>query len=186
MNTTPDTPTVREAVGIFHDADTMQSAIDELLSNGFARGELSLLASEEAVREKLGHQYERVQDTEDDPGIPREIYVAPESRGDAEGGIVGGLVYVGAVAAAGAIVASGGTLAAAIAAAAAAGAGGGVIGAALAGLLEKRHADYIHEQLDHGGLVLWVVARDAAHEKKAVDILSRHSADDVHVHDIPV
>ena len=186
MNTTPDTPTVREAVGIFHDAESMQSAIDELLSNGFARGELSLLASEEAVREKLGHQYERVEDTEDDPGIPREIYVAPESRGDAEGGIVGGLVYVGAVAAAGVIVASGGTLATAIGAAAAAGAGGGVIGAALAGLLEKRHADYIHEQLDRGGLVLWVVARDAAHERKAVDILSRHSADDVHVHDISV
>ncbi|HKK30541.1 MAG TPA: hypothetical protein VKA18_09140 [Alphaproteobacteria bacterium] len=179
---TPDT--VREAVGIFHDADKMQSAIDDLLMAGFSQAELSLVASEETVRDKLGHMYERVEDTEDDPDIPREIYVAPESRGDAQGGLIGGLLYVGAVAAAGAVVATGGTVAAAIAAAAAAGIGGGVVGSALATILEKRHADYIQEQMDRGGLILWVNIRDAEHEKKAVDILSKYSGDDVHVHDI--
>ena len=39
---------------------SLQSAIDELLSSGFHRAELSLLASEHAVVEKLGHQYTKV------------------------------------------------------------------------------------------------------------------------------
>ena len=48
----PDT--LREAVGVFTSADDLQEAIDELQSSGFHRAELSLLANEEAVNEKLG------------------------------------------------------------------------------------------------------------------------------------
>ena len=52
--------TVREAVGVFNRSEDLQGAIDELLSSGFDRAELSLLASEHAVEEKLGHRYEKV------------------------------------------------------------------------------------------------------------------------------
>ncbi|MEX0758260.1 MAG: hypothetical protein WD100_01650 [Tistlia sp.] len=176
---------VREAVGIFSDADTFEEAIDDLLSSGFDRAELSLLASERAVEEKLGHRYERVAEAEDDAAIPRTFYVSPESIGDAEGGLIGGLLYVGAVAAAGAVVASGGALAAVLAAATLAGGAGGLVGALLARWVDRRHAQFLQEQLDHGGLLLWVNARDAEHEKRAVDILSKHSGRDVHVHSIP-
>jgi hypothetical protein len=174
----------REVVGVFQEVDGLEAAMDELLASGFGRVDLSLLAGEDAVREKLGHAYRRTEDAEDDPNAPRAVYVSSESRGDAEGGLIGGLFYVGAVAAAGAVVASGGAVATAIAAAAAAGAGGGAIGSLLAGFLERHHADYIQSQLDHGGLVLWVNVRDAEHEKRSVEILSRHSAEDVHVHEI--
>jgi hypothetical protein len=37
-----------------------------------------------------------------------------------------------------------------------AGGGGGLIGAAFARFLEQRHAHRLQEQLDRGGLVLWV------------------------------
>jgi hypothetical protein len=171
-----------EAVGVFDDAATLQAAIDELLSSGFDRAEVSLLASEATVREKLGHAFEKVAELEDDQSVPRSAYVSTESRGDAEGGLIGGLVYVGAVAAAGAVVASGGTLAATIAAAAALGGAGGLIGSVLAKLIGDHHARYIQEQLDRGGLLLWVRTRDRAHERRAKDILSKHSAHDVHVH----
>tara|TARA_R110002167_G_scaffold160884_2_gene357040 strand:- start:352 stop:897 length:546 start_codon:yes stop_codon:yes gene_type:complete len=177
--------TVREAVGVFNDADTMQAAIDELLSAGFDRAELSLLAGEPAVREKLGHMYVRVEEVEDDPKVARTAYVSPESLGDAEGAVIGGLLYVGAVTAAGAVVASGGALAAAITAAAAAGATGGLIGAVLAGFIADHHADYVATQLERGGLLLWVNLRDDEHMERAIDILSRNSAHDVHVHTIP-
>jgi len=176
----------REAVGYFGTADALQESIDELLSAGFDRADLSLLASEEAVDEKLGHRYEKVAELEDDIAVPRECYVSTESRGDAEGGLIGGLLYVGAVAAAGAVVASGGTLAAAITAAAIAGGTGGLIGSILAAFVEDHHARYIQEQLDHGGLLLWVRARDADHEKRAIGILKKHSGRDVHVHEIPL
>ncbi|MCA8926659.1 MAG: hypothetical protein KDC18_01215 [Alphaproteobacteria bacterium] len=179
-----DRPMVREAVGVFGDADSLQAAIDELQSAGFGRVDLNLMAGEDAVREKLGHIYRRVEDAEDDPEAPRADYIAPESRGDAEGGLIGALSYIGAVAAAGAVFASGGTLAAAIAGATAIGATGALVGTVLAGMLDLNHARYIQTQLDHGGLLLWVHIRDRAHEQQATDILRRHSAKDVHVHDI--
>ena len=94
-------------------------------------------------------------------------------------------MYVGATAAAGAIVATGGTLAAGIAAAAVGGGAGGLIGTTLAGWVGDTHAKHLQEQLDRGGLLLWVRTTDDKREKRAVDILSKHSGHDVHVHSIP-
>jgi hypothetical protein len=177
-----DADVVREAVGIFHKSDELQNAIDELLSFGFHRAELSLLASEEAVEEKLGHQYERVRALADDPAAPRAAYVSTEAIGDAKGGLIGGLMYVGAVAATGAIVASGGTLATAIAAAVVAGGTGGLIGSVLAKWVGDHHAHYLQNQIEHGGLLLWVRTWTPADEERAVAILRKHAGDDVHVH----
>ena len=177
---------IREAVAVFPDAASLEDAIDELRSSGFDRPEISLLAAQGTVDEKLDHIYERVGELEDDPSVPRTAYISTESRGDAEGGLIGGLMYIGAVTVAGAVVASGGTLAAAIAAAAVAGGVGAGIGSALALWVEQHHADYLQDQLDHGGLLLWVRTRDRAGEERAVDILRRHAGKDVHVHDMPI
>jgi len=177
--------TVREAVGVFDDAETLQAAIDELLSSGFNRVDLSLLAGHQAVEEKLGHIYEKVEDLEDDPQSSRAAYMAPETIGDAEGALIGAPLYVAAATAIGLVVATGGTVAAAAGAAALAGGAGAAIGTVLSAMLEKHHADYLNEQLEKGGLLLWAHTRDAAHEEKAQKILSTHSAHDVHLHDLP-
>lgn len=176
---------VREAVGVFHDRPDLEAAIDELLSSGFDRAEVSLLASQEAVEQKLGHSYRSVRELEDDPDVPTVAYLPRESVGEIEGAIVGALIYVGAVAAAGAVVASGGAFAAAIAAAAAGGGGGGLLGYLLDRYVEKRYLKSIAEQIARGGLLLWVHIRDEAHERRAVDILTRNGGEDVHVHDLP-
>lgn len=178
--------TVREAVGVFHRSEDLQGAIDELLQSGFHRAELSLLASERAVSEKLGHRYRKVSSLEDDPVVPRAAYVSPEAIGGAEGGLIGVLMYVGAVAAAGAIVASGGTLTAAILAAALSGGFGGLVGSLLAAWLGEEHGRVLQDQVDRGGLLLWVRTWDAADEERAMRILKSHSGDDVHVHALPV
>ena len=185
MKIEPDHGAVREAVGVFNNAENFQDAIDELLSSGFHRAELSLLASEHAVQEKLGHRYKRVNELSDDPRVPRMAYISTEAIGGAEGGLIGALVYVGATAAAGAIVVSGGTLAGVITAMALAGGAGGLIGTLLARWVGDKHADYLQEQMDHGGLLLWVRTRDAAKEEHATEILRKHSARDVHVHALP-
>jgi hypothetical protein len=176
----------REAVGIFHSASGLQDAIDDLLSSGFDRSELSLLASEHAVDEKLGHRYARVDVLADDAEAPRAAFVSTEAIGDAEGGIIGGLVYVGAIAAVGAVVATGGTLLAAIIGAALAGGAGGLIGTVLANRLGSHHAQYLEEQIIRGGLLLWVRTRDRASEERAIEILRRHSAGNVHIHMLPL
>lgn len=174
----------REAVGIFHDPQGLQGAIDELLSSGFHRAELSLLASEATVVDKLGHIYRKVDELADDPDVPRAAYVAGEDIGDAEGGIIGGLVYVGATV--GAVVASGGTLLAVIAGAALLGGAGGLLGAVLARWVGSHHAHYLHEQLEQGGLLLWVRTRDADREKHAIEVLGKYSAEKVHFHGLPL
>lgn len=176
----------REAVGIFHSPESFQNAIDELLSSGFHRAELSLLASEAAVVAKLGHRYAKVDVLADDPEVPRAAYVSTEAIGDAEGGIIGGLVYVGATVAAGAVVASGGTLLAVIAGVALAGGAGGLIGSVLAKWLGDHHARYLQEQIERGGLLLWVRTRDSAREERAVEILTKYSAEKIHVHGLPL
>ena len=177
--------TVREAVGAFDRPESFQSAIDDLLSSGFDRAELSLLASERAVEEKLGHRYDKVSALADDPAVPREAYVSTEAIGGAEGGLIGGLMYVGATAAAGAVVISGGTLATAIGAMMLAGGVGGLIGSILAKWVGNHHAHYLQEQMDRGGLLLWVRTWDAEDERRAVEILRKHSGGDVHVHALP-
>jgi hypothetical protein len=177
---------IREAVGVFDHADYLQDAIDELLSSGFDRAELSLLASEHTLREKLGERYRTVAALADDPDVPRSAYVSPEAIGGAESGLIGGLVYIGATAAIGGIVASGGTLIAVITAAALAGGAGGLIGSVLARWVGEHHAHHLQQQLEHGGLLLWVRTWNAEDERRAVEILGRHGATDVHVHALPV
>ncbi|HYA81163.1 MAG TPA: general stress protein, partial [Methylocystis sp.] len=41
---------IHEVVGVFDTLDTVQSAIDDLLSDGFDRSEISLLGEDDAVR----------------------------------------------------------------------------------------------------------------------------------------
>jgi hypothetical protein len=174
-----------EVVGIFPRAEDLQNAIDELLSSGFDRADLSLLASETAVAEKLGRHYRETGALADDPEVPRAAYVSTEAIGDAEGALVGGLVYVGATLAAGAVVASGGTLALAIGATAVAGGAGGLIGSILARWIGDHHGHYLQDQIERGGLLLWVRTRDLDGEARAVRILNTHCGDDVHVHALP-
>jgi len=174
--------TLREAVGVFTNASDFQAAIDELLSSGFHRAELSVLAGEDAVYEKLGSSYANAGAVTDDPDIVRATYVSPEAIGDAQGGMVGVLLYAGATIAAGAVAISGGTIIAAIVAATIAGGAGGIVGSVLAKWLGDHHAHYLQMQIDHGGLLLWVRTRDAKAEVRAIDILMKHSSRDVNVH----
>jgi hypothetical protein len=180
-----ETETISEAVGIFQRSEDLQAAIDDLLSSGFHRSELSLLAGASTVEEKLGHRYRRASLLADDPAVPRSAYVSPEAIGDAEGGLIGGLIYVGAAVAAGVVVASGGSLAAIIAAVVAAGGTGGLLGSVLASWLGEHHGRYLQEQIERGGLLLWVRTKTTADEKRALGILKKHSAGEVHGHRLP-
>ena len=185
MTTSEKSNQIREAVGVFGDVDAMQHAIDDLLSSGFDRAELSLLASEETVDEKLGHKYEKVAEIEDDATVPRTRYVSPEVIGEAKTALVGGLFFLGSLGAVGAIVASGGALAAATTGAALGAGTWGLLGEILTKFIGDEHARNIQEQLKHGGLLLWVRCSNSEREKSAMEILSRHSGRDVHVHALP-
>jgi len=173
---------VTEAVAVFHDVSDLDAAVEALQSAGFKRADISLLASEEAVEKKLGHRYERVEELEDDPKAPRVAYRTRESVGETEDVIIGSMTYLPAVLAAGTVVASAGVVAAAVTGTAIAGA---LIGTVLARWLDKSHAEHLQEQLEHGGLLLWVRTHDQQQEQTALKVLLEHSGTDEHVHRLP-
>ena len=173
---------VTEAVAVFYDVSDLDAAVDELRAGGFDKDDISLLATEQAVNRKLGHRYERVEELEDDPAAPRVAYRTRTSLGESEDRLIGSLTYLPAVVAAGTVVASAGVVAAAVTGTAIAGA---LIGTVLSHWLDKSHAEHLQEQLDRGGLLLWVRTPDAESQQRALAILTRHSAHDVHIHRLP-
>jgi hypothetical protein len=181
----PGKLTNTEAVAVFRDAQHFQTAIDDLLSAGFDHADLNALAHEAAVVSKLGRKYKSTAEFEDDPKVPRIGFVPEETIGDAEGAVIGAGIYVPAIAASLAVVASGGTMLGAIAAAILAGSAGGFIGAALARRIGDEHAKHLAQHLSRGGLLLWVRTHDADREQTALAILRRYSAHDVHLHRLP-
>ena len=171
-----------EAIALFETQDDFQDAVDDLLTHGFDHSDISLLAGEQKVRQKLHHGYGEVRQMEDDPAAPLTDYVLIETIGDAEGALIGVPLYVGAVVGVGIAAASGATLVAAVMWAAAAGGAGALVGWIMARRLDRRHAQYIKRQIDAGGIPLWVRIRSPEHESRAAEILSRHAGKDVHVH----
>lgn len=169
-----------EAVAIFDDVASLDRAVQALIDAGFAKDDVSLLASEAAVEEKLGHRYERVEELEDDPDAPRVAYRTLAEFAENERSIANSLTFLPAMIAAGTVVASAGVVAAAVTGAAV---GGAVLSTVLARWLDHNHADHLQEQLEHGGLLLWVNTPTVDKREKAVAILMAHAASDVHVHD---
>jgi len=176
---------IREAVGVFHDARAFAAGVDDLLLAGFDRSLLSLLADEAAVERKLGHLLEHIDDAADDPAIPRIPFIGTRSRSLIRGMTVSTLASVGVCAVAGTVVASGGTVALAFAAAAAFGGASGALGLAVGRIIESRHARQFVRQLERGGIMLWVSTPTPERERIALEILNRHGADHVHMHDLP-
>ncbi|MBP2298252.1 hypothetical protein [Azospirillum picis] len=175
---------VREAVGIFASRDALQSAIDDLTMAGFRRHELSVLANDQTIRDQLGHVPSDIDDLAHNPEAPRQAYVSPEDTGSGKGVAVGFPAYVGAIIATGAVLATGGTALAAAAAAAAAGVGGGAAGTFLSQWITDKRNEPMLQQLDKGGILLWVGVGDAAREQVALEILNRHASQPAEVHEV--
>lgn len=178
--------TVREVVGVFDDQDHLQIAIDELQANGFNRADISTGADLRTVEQVIGHVYANVREIEDDSSIPRAVYVSKTSLGDAEGVMIGMLVYIPTVAVTAVLASKGATDQTIVWAVLIAGALGGLIGWLFARWLDHRYFRRIHEQLGHGGIVLWVTVHTPEQERRAAEVLSRCRARDVHFHELPI
>src|SRR3954447_21632023 len=132
---------LREAVGVFRDYETFQTALEELQSSGFGRTDLSTVAAKATVERTLGHSYSTVEEIEDDPAVPRSIFISKVSLGDAKGVAIGGIVYLFAIPAAAVLAALGVEDMLIISGVLAAGAVGGAAGWLIARRLDRRYAD---------------------------------------------
>lgn len=169
---------VREVVGVFDDLDSLQSAIDDLMTDGFDRSEISVLAEDEIVRAKRGD--ERAVELEDDDRAPRLPYIESESLSEGKAMLVGGLFYIGAFAGAGAL--AGNVFASPIVAGAVTGGLAGLAGFALSKLIGERQVKWARAQLERGGLLLWARAWTPEREREAISVMKRNGGRHVHVH----
>ncbi|MFQ5774510.1 MAG: hypothetical protein ACE5GS_08345 [Kiloniellaceae bacterium] len=159
-----DAGSITEVVGRFAARDPFTAAVRDLLAAGFAPSELSVLDTHESIG-AAGPQ--------------------GEAWKQALAGLVGEVNYVGPITAAGLIAIATGPIGAAIAGAVAA----GLTGAALAELLDTvratPHTESFARALEAGALLLWVRAEDPERQAEAREILTRHGAEDVHLHTRP-
>jgi hypothetical protein len=175
---------VREAVGVFLDPKMLERAVDELEVSGFDRAALSVLANEQTVKGRVGHLYRNVSEIEDNRRVPQAAFAETDSQVEGEAAAVGIPFYIGGVTGAGvAAVGFGATMATAVAGAVVGGAVGAALGAILAGAIIHRRAEHVSEQLNEGGMILWVSLRDQDAERCAIQILRKTGARDVHVHE---
>lgn len=80
---------VREVAGVFRSRRQVEEAITALLHAGFDRADIDLMASAQAVREKLGGAYVAVEELADVSDVPRKSFVAREDVTTVVAGIAG-------------------------------------------------------------------------------------------------
>jgi len=173
---------IPEAVGVFDTYEDLQSAFYDLRMVGFSRYDISLLAKQEVLEEKIGKAFWQASDLEDDPNAPRASFVSKEAIGELQGAVAGGFLFLGSYIAMAAMLTPASTLAASIAAIAIGGSPAAAVGTFLARRIGQQHKDYYANQIEHGGILLWVRVHDKEKEDLAVKILKGHSGRDVHVH----
>jgi hypothetical protein len=178
-------PTIRQAVGIFHNAESLRGAIEELLVSGFTQDEIGILASEQVVERSLGDLYVRTNEASESPDAPAVAFVRRESLGDAARTHAGGLFFLGASGAAGGVVASSALLGSALLPAVGAVVGVGLVGLFVASFIHQSDAEYLQQQIDEGQILLFVRV-EPEREQEVVRRLIRHSGLDVKIYEVPV
>ena len=117
--------------------------------------------------------------------LPRRGWIEPETRMQGRGALAATLGYLGAVTAVALTFSAGGAPVAAIGGAVfGAGAGAG-LGAVLGRLFDDRLARQFQDQIQRGGILVWVNCRDGSAKSRAIPVLERHGAQAVHDHRPP-
>lgn len=172
---------IREAVGLFRDPKEMQETIDELEISGFPRYEISVLEENESEQTLPREDYSSIEALEDNPDTPRRINITREDIGFVQGVILAAGIFFGVVFAisVAAVFNLSSPLAVII---------GGLIGllcgAYIAKIFNDNYNRQLKQQVKNGGMLLWVNTPNQEKEAKACSILSKHHAQDVHVHEV--
>jgi hypothetical protein len=155
-------PIVREAIASFPDREHFRDAVSALLAAGFARSDLSVLASHDSLAV-----------ADEAAGAPKEVLRA---------GLSDEIKYIAPLTVAGIIVLSGGPIAIALAALVGAGLGGAALKELFDDYTASRHSEDFVAALKAGAALLWVRCRDPDSELAATRILEEAGGHHVHIH----
>lgn len=173
---------IREAVGLFDNMAGLQEAVNDLEGRSFPRDSISVMGGRGEVEKVFGAAAVPPEMAERDPDTPRQPPVRTEEKAIGAGVLIGGGLYLGAVAAA---FATGGDAGIAVPAVVLWGAAGGLAGGLLALFLRRRFERQVAAQLEKGGLLLWVRTPDRRHERLARAVLKARGARHVHMQKVP-
>jgi hypothetical protein len=186
-DTVLDRARVREVAGVFHSLDSLEDAGDDLLLAGFDRSEVDVIAPPDEVRRKLGPAlaYIRVEELADVPRVPRQPFLADDDIGNIKAVVASTLGSIAAVITALLVFLSGGSpmqtgVTAALIGFAAAG-----VGLVLAPRLfgHQKFKD-LAPSISARGFIMWCRVHSEEQEDQAREILVRHGANAVRVHEI--
>jgi len=163
--------TIREAVGVFADPDSLEQATKRLAQAGFDEHRLTLLTTDSTVEAHLDHLFESSR------GEGEAAFTPRKTGDDASHGIGRGLAFTGQTVAAGAVVASAAALGGPVVIALAGTAAVGTVGAAMVAIIAQGDARDLQEHLDQGHLLLFARIDEEADESAARDALQANSLD---------
>lgn len=170
----------KEAVCVFNNPKDLQNCIRTLEGSAFPRQDISVMGQRSELEEVFSAPAIDPYKVMDDPSTPRQAPARPEEQTIGASALIGGSAYVGAMAMA--LTAGAVALPATIVGAAVLGAaGGGALGAVLTKLLGDNYSKNIEEQINKGGLLLWVRTPDEHKEMLAKVIMRQHNGHSVHI-----
>ena len=180
-----DKARTREVTGVFHSKQVLESAAQDLLMAGFDRADIDVSASSDELGRRLNYQAIPPPDLADLPMAPRQPFMGGDDLIGAQavaGSVVGCAV---AVIVAALLVAWGlsALLVAIVAVLCGLVAAGVAVFRVRRRLLRERSMG-LENIAEWNGLVMWVRVRSTEMEAAAQEILVRHGAEAVHIHEI--
>lgn len=172
----------REAVGLFMSVDDLQAAVRDLEGTAFPRQDISVMGSRDELLEVFGEKTVDPHRVMERAETPRQSLPRPEEKTIGGAAMVGIPAYVGAMGAA--LTAGAVAFPALVGAAIIGGLGGSTLGAILVKIMGDRDTRHFEEQIERGGLLLWVRTPDHDREEIAMQLMHKNNGREIHVCDI--
>jgi hypothetical protein len=175
----------REVTGVFHSRKALDAAVQDLLLADVDRADIDVSASVDELQRRLNYSAIPAPDLADIPTAPRQPYVGGDD-------VVGTDAVVGSVAGCAAAVGVAFYLVAQGMQPISVGILAVLSGIIVAGVavwwtrrrLQRERAQVLEKLSEAQGLLIWVRVRSPEQEAQAQEILVRHGAEAVHVHEI--
>jgi hypothetical protein len=178
----PSSEAVTETAGLFQTSENLQKAIRALEGSSFPRQDISIMGNRGAIEKVFGEGTVDPQVAMDNPETPRQAPSRPEEQTIGTAALIGVPAYIGAMALA--IGAGAVTFPALVGAAILGGVGGGAVGGVLSKLLGGRYDNHLDEQIERGGLLLWVRTPTPELQEEAKRLMAEHGGEQIHTHEI--
>jgi len=175
----------REVTGVFHSRKALIDAAEELLVAGIDRADIDVSASVDELDRRLNYQSIPAADLADMPITPRQAFMGIDDVLTTDA-VVGSLAgCIGAVAMAYFLIIRGmAPLSVGIVSVLTGLVVGGVAVLVVRRRLQRERVRGLEKLAEAHGLLIWVRVQSPEKEAEAQEILARHGAEAVHVHEI--